>query len=179
MENMEYKKVLATILAELEKHNIPYAIVGAVAMGFWGVRRDTVDVDLLVKAVDREKVIAFMKGLGYDHLVASNFADQFGHLIKEMGLVDFLYTKREQGIIEESKAFKGLGDIDISVALPEDIIAMKLDAIKNNPKREIRDWADIQTIVEALGDDLDWTKIRNYCKLLDMEEAYEKIFGFR
>lgn len=44
---------------------------------------------------------------------------------------------------------------------------------------EIQDWADIQAIVEALGDSLDWTKIRNYCKLLDMEEVYEKIFGFR
>ncbi|MDP3110614.1 MAG: hypothetical protein Q8M71_00745 [Thermodesulfovibrionales bacterium] len=176
---MEYKKVLAAILAGLEKQNISYAMVGAVAMGFWGVRRDTVDIDLLVKAADREKVIALMKGLGYDHLIASNFADQFGHLIKEMGLVDFLYTKKEQGIIEESKSFRGLGDIDISVALPEDIIGMKLDAIKNNPKREIQDWADIQAIVEVLGDNLDWTKIRNYCKLLDMEEVYEKIFSFR
>jgi hypothetical protein len=176
---MEYKKVLAAILAELEKHNIPYAIVGAVAMGFWGVRRDTVDIDLLVKATDREKVIAFMKGIGYDHLVASNFADQFGHLMKEMGFVDFLYTKREQGIIEDGKTFKSIKDIDVRVAMPEDIIAMKLDAIKNNPKREIQDWADIQAIVEVLGDKLDWTKIRNYCKLLDIEEAYEKIFGFR
>ena len=171
--------MLAAILAELEKHNIPYAIVGAVAMGFWGVRRDTVDIDLLVKATDREKVIAFMKGIGYDHLVASNFADQFGHLMKEMGFVDFLYTKREQGIIEDGKTFKSIKDIDVRVAMPEDIIAMKLDAIKNNPKREIQDWADIQAIVEVLGDKLDWTKIRNYCKLLDIEEAYEKIFGFR
>ena len=177
---MEYKKVLAAILAELEKHNIPYAIVGAVAMGFWGVRRDTVDIDLLVKAADREKVIAFMKGLGYDHMIASNFADQFGHLMKEMGLVDFLYTKREQGIIEDGKTFKGINkDIDVRVAMPEDIIGLKLDAIKNNPKRELQDWADIQAIVEVLGDNLDWTKIRNYCKLLDVEEVYEKIFGFR
>ena len=177
---MEYKKVLAAILAELEKHNIPYAIVGAVAMGFWGVRRDTVDIDLLVKAADREKVIAFMKGLGYDHMIASNFADQFGHLMKEMGLVDFLYTKREQGIIEDGKTFKGINkDIDVRVAMPEDIIGLKLDAIKNNPKRELQDWADIQAIVEVLGDNLDWTKIRNYCKLLDMEEVYEKIFSFR
>lgn len=177
---MEYKKVLAAILAELEKHNIPYAIVGAVAMGFWGVRRDTVDIDLLVKAADREKVIAFMKGIGYDHMIASNFADQFGHLMKGMGLVDFLYTKREQGIIEDGKTFKGINkDIDVRVAMPEDIIGLKLDAIKNNPKREIRDWADIQAIVEVLGDNLDWTKIRNYCKLLDVEEVYEKIFGFR
>lgn len=177
---MEYKKVLAAILAELEKHNIPYAIVGAVAMGFWGVRRDTVDIDILVKAADREKVIAFMKGIGYDHMIASNFADQFGHLMKEMGLVDFLYTKREQGIIEDGKIFKGINkDIDVRVAMPEDLIGLKLDAIKNNPKRGIQDWADIQAIVEVLGDNLDWTKIRNYCKLLDVEEVYEKIFGFR
>lgn len=177
---MEYKKVLAAILAELEKHNIPYAIVGAVAMGFWGVRRDTVDIDILVKAADREKVIAFMKGIGYDHMIASNFADQFGHLMKEMGLVDFLYTKREQGIIEDGKTFKGVNkDIDVRVAMPEDLIGLKLDAIKNNPKRELQDWADIQAIVEVLGDNLDWTKIRNYCNLLDVEEVYEKIFGFR
>ena len=98
MENMEYKKVLTAILAELEKHNIPYAIVGAVAMGFWGVRRDTVDVDFLVKAADREKVIAFMKGLGYDHMVASNFADQFGHLIKRNGTCGLSTQKENKGL---------------------------------------------------------------------------------
>jgi len=38
---MEFKKILTGLLVEMQKNNIPYAIIGAVAMGFWGVRRDT------------------------------------------------------------------------------------------------------------------------------------------
>lgn len=176
---MEFKKALTAILLELEKNGIPYALIGAVAMGFWGVRRDTVDIDFLVKARDREKVIALMSRFGYDHLVSSNFADQFGHMLKAMGLVDFLYTRKEKGIIEASRTFKGLGGIDIHVALPEDLIGLKLDGIKNNPKRELQDWADIQAVVEMLVDELDWKKIKEYCRILDMEAAYEKILDFK
>ena len=175
---MEFKKVITTILLELDKHDIPYALIGAVAMGFWGIQRDTVDVDVLVKERDREKVIALIKSFGYDHIVSSKFADQFSHILKNMGLVDFLYTQREKGIIESSRAFKS-GGIDIQVALPEDIIGMKLDGIRNNPKREMKDWADIQSIVEIMGDKLDWEKVRHYCKITDMEKAYEKILSFR
>ena len=179
MNNMEFKKVFTALLLELEKNGIPYTIIGAVALGFWGIRRDTADIDFLVRSADREKVISIMKNLGYDHAISGNFADQFTHLIKEMGLVDFLFTKQEQGIIQASRTFKGLGGIDVHVALPEDLIALKLDAVKNNPKREFQDWADIQSIVELLGDNLDWNKIRDYCKILDMEAAYEKILNFR
>lgn len=176
---MEFKKVIASVLLELEKHNIPYALIGAVAMGFWGVRRDTVDIDILVKESDREKIISLMKGFGYDHLVSSNFADQFGHVLKSMGLIDFLYTKKKRSIIESSKTFKGLGDVEIHVALPEDIIGMKLDAISNNPNRELQDWADIKAIVELLGESLDWNKIKEYCKITGMEDKYEKILSFK
>lgn len=179
MKNMEYKKVFTAILLGLEKHSIPYTIIGAIAMGFWGIRRNTVDIDFLVRAGDRERIILLMKNFGYDHVISGNFADQFAHLIKEMGMVDFLYTNKDGGIIAGSKIFKGLGDIDIHVALPEDLIGLKLDGIKNNPKREFQDWADIQAIVEMIGNDLDWNKIKKYCNILGMETAYEKIISFK
>jgi hypothetical protein len=56
---------------------------------------------------------------------------------------------------------------------------MKLDGIRNNPKREMKDWADIQSIVEIIGNELDWKKIKHYCKITDMESEYEKIRSFR
>ncbi len=176
---MEFKKILTGLLLEIERNGVPYAIVGAVAMGFWGVRRDTIDIDFLVRSVDREKIAAIMKVFGYDRSVSSTFADQFVHLIRDMGSVDFLYTKKEKGIIESSRTFSGLDGKDIHVAIPEDIIGMKLESIRNNPKREMKDWADIQSLVELLADDLDWAKIKEYCKITDMEDAYGRILGFR
>ncbi len=176
---MEFKKILTGLLVEMQNKNIPYAIIGAVAMGFWGVRRDTMDIDFLVRSIDREKITAIMKGFGYDRAVSSKFADQFVHLIQAMGSVDFLYTKKEKGIIESSTTFRGLDGEDIHVALPEDIIGMKLEGIRNNPKREMKDLADIQSIVELLADQLDWEKIKEYCKITGMEDAYDKILSFR
>jgi len=179
IDAMEFKKVFTAILLELEKCEIPYTIIGAMALGFWGIQRATIDIDFLVKAADREKIVSLMKRFGYDHAVSGNFADQFSHVVKEMGFVDFLYTNKEKGIIETSRSFKGPDDTEVCVALPEDLIALKLDAVRNNPKREFQDWADIQAVVELLGDTLDWNKIREYCSILDMEAAYEKILNLK
>ncbi len=39
MEGMQMKKVLTAVLPELEKDNIPFALMGALAFAFWGHRR--------------------------------------------------------------------------------------------------------------------------------------------
>lgn len=47
-----------------------------------------------------------------------------------------------------------------------------------NPDREYKDMANIQAIVELITPHLDWKRIKEYCKILSMEDYYEKIRKF-
>ena len=180
IEYMQIKKILTAVLCELEEKNIPYALVGALAFAYWGHRRYTEDIDFLVKRQDMEKVKAIMEKYGYSIYIDTNNATQFIHDIKEMVDVDFLYANKEASLkmINQARKFKTTDGPDISVALPEDLIALKLQSISLNPDREYKDMADIQAIVELITPHLDWKRIKEYAKILSMEDYYEKIRKF-
>ena len=177
---MQIKKVLTAVLLELENNNIPYALIGALAFAYWGHRRYTEDIDFLVQKTDVQKVKAIMEKYGYEIYVDTDNATQFTHQIKEMVDIDFLYANKEASLsmIKQARGFTAIDGVEIKVALPEDLIALKLQAIGLNPKRELQDMADIQAIVELLGDKLNWSIIKEYCMLLAMEEFYERIRKF-
>ncbi len=56
---------LTAILARLDQLNIPYALVGGLALFQHGYRRFTEDVDLLVKKDDLRKIHEALEGRGY------------------------------------------------------------------------------------------------------------------
>lgn len=179
IEYMQIKKILTAVLCELEENNIPYALVGALAFAYWGHRRYTEDIDFLVKRQDMERVKAIMDKYGYNIYIDTNNATQFIH-IKEMVDVDFLYANKETSlnIINQAGKFKTADGLSINVALPEDLIALKLQSISLDPDREYKDMADIQAIIELITPNLDWKRIKKYCNILSMEDYYEKIRKF-
>jgi hypothetical protein len=177
MEGMQMKKVLTAVLLELEKNNVPYALVGALAFAFWGHRRYTEDIDFLVRKDDVDRVKEIMQRFGYNIFIDTQNATQYVHPLKEMLEVDFLYAAKEASLkmIAEARGFVFTEGMSVKVAIPEDLIGLKLQAIMLNPGREPQDLADIAAIVSLMGPQLDWQKIDNYCRILGMEEYSEKI----
>jgi hypothetical protein len=59
-----------TLLAELERHGVPYALAGALALAIHGVPRATTDIDLLVRPENVQAAlrVARSKGFGVDAL---------------------------------------------------------------------------------------------------------------
>jgi predicted nucleotidyltransferase len=47
---------------------------------------------------------------------------------------------------------------------PEDLIGLKIQAYKNDPRRELQDRADIQRLIETTPS-LDWERIKDYADL--------------
>jgi hypothetical protein len=56
---------LTSIISKLDKAEIPYALCGGLAMAVYGVQRNTVDIDLLIRSENLESVKKVAKGLGY------------------------------------------------------------------------------------------------------------------
>lgn len=54
------------LIAELNRHEIPYAVCGGWAMAIHGAPRATIDIDLMVQKNDLERAWETAEGLGYN-----------------------------------------------------------------------------------------------------------------
>lgn len=174
---MDFKLVLEKLLSKFGKEGIHYALMGGFALGLWGFGRGTVDIDFLANKDDMEKVDKIMRKLGYECKFRSENVSQYVSQLNIFGEVDFLHAFREISIsmlqrAEEKDAFGGT--IKIKVLKPEDIIGLKLQAIKNNPSRRQRDLSDIESLISIHKDNIDWRLIKKYCKILEMDNFYKK-----
>jgi hypothetical protein len=57
-----------------------------------------------------------------------------------------------------------LTSVDIKCVSSEALIGLKIQAYVNNPKREFRDKADIQALIES-NESLNWDEIKQYADL--------------
>lgn len=175
---MDFRTVLSKLLTAFGKHNIRYALMGGFAMGLWGGSRSTVDLDFLVNLDDMSKVDEIMTGLGYELRHHSENVSQYVSPLRVMGEVDFLHAFRRASLeMLQRAADKRIfnGSLTVKTLRPEDLIGLKLQAIKNNPKREENDLADIRMLIHIRKGILDWELIKGYCKILGMENIYEKL----
>jgi hypothetical protein len=74
---------------------------------------------------------------------------------------------------EEKAIFEG--ELKINVLRPEDLIGLKLQAIKNNPARKELDSSDIKALAAAQQGRLDWTLIGEYAEILDAEDLLREL----
>ena len=65
MGGADVQRALIKIVAELEDAKIPYAIAGAMALNWYGYRRVTTDVDLLLTREGLQALKARLLGRGY------------------------------------------------------------------------------------------------------------------
>ncbi len=178
---MDFQKVLATILERFEAARIAYALIGGVALNLWGVVRGTQDIDILVRREDMPQVGSVMQDLGYSVLHHTDNVTQYAHDVASFGTVDFLHAFRRptQLMLEraEEKAFPS--GLRLRVVLPEDLIGLKLQAMKNNPDRADLEMWDIKELAELHRGSLRWDDIRAYAQVFGLEEVYGKIRSHR
>lgn len=175
---MEFKTVLEKILADFNGQNIRYALMGGFALGLWGFGRATADIDFLAHGEDMNKVEAIMKKLGYDCRYKSENVSQYISPLIVLGEVDFIHAFREPSIkmlqrAEEKSVFNDV--LKIRVLKPEDLVALKLQAIKNDPSRKPADALDIKTLLNINKQNIDAKLIDDYAKFLDMEDIWSEI----
>jgi predicted nucleotidyltransferase len=174
---MDFKLVLEKLLTAFKEQNIQYALMGGLAMGLLGAGRTTVDIDFLVNRDDMEKVDPIMRHLGYECRYRSENVSQYVSPLKVFGEVDFLHAFREASLqmLQRAEEKEVFGTIKIKSLIPEDLIGLKLQAIKNNPERQQREMEDILFLINDYKDKIDWSLIEQYVNILKMEELYKEI----
>jgi predicted nucleotidyltransferase len=171
---MEIEKVLKKLLKEFEKENISYGLIGGFAIGIYGIIRATMDIDFLISQKDVQKVIDITKEMGYRIFNRSDYVLQVKHKKTDFGNIDFLIARGESGkdMLDKCVKKKIFDNYRKKVLRLEDIIGLKIQSYKNNPKRYIKENYDIEWIMEENGKKLDWEKIKKYYVLFNDRERY-------
>lgn len=148
---------------------IDFALIGGFALAAHGVVRATQDIDLLVDGIAKDKVKKALQTAGFNVVYES---EEVMHLSGQ-GQLDILFSNRSQTkqMIKNAKKINGF---PVPVVSAEGIIGLKIQAYKNDSKREFQDKADIQALLEVC-DDLDLDKIKIYADLFNEWPFIEKL----
>lgn len=167
---MDLKTVLKIIQLSFDQEGIHFALIGGLAVGSLGYQRFTNDIDLMIHEDDREKVKILLQNKGY-----SLFSENL-EFIQFQGPcpIDIQIARRpiSQKMLAQAQV---LPDLGIKCLQAEDIIGLKIQAFSTNPKREFKEKADIQALIEKFGQNLNWVRIKEYADLFSKWPEIEAI----
>jgi len=171
--------MLSIISENLSQEQLPFCLIGAMALGVYGLPRYTSDIDLLTEAVYWPKIASLMERLGYECYQKTDFFAQFDSEMGIYGKVDFMFVTTQEGrdIINRSVSIEDEIFGKIPVIQPSDYIILKLMAIANNPDRTIQDEADLSRLLDLLKNNLP----PKYFDVLDVDRIllFADRFGLR
>ena len=179
MESKKLTNMLSLISENLSQEQIPFCLIGAMALGVYGLPRYTSDIDLLTEAVNWPKISSLMERLGYECYQKTDFFAQFDSEMGIYGKVDFMFVTTQEGrdIINRSVSIEDEIFGKIPVIQPSDYVILKLMAIANTPDRTTQDEADLSRLFDLLKNNLPPT----YFDVLDVDRIllFADRFGLR
>lgn len=146
--------------AAIENTGTPFLLAGALALAsYTGHWRDTKDVDVIVRASDREAAIGALRSAGFEDYfeqleydrswIFRGFRD--GVIFDVIWALPNHRVEIDDGWFERARSLWLRGRA-FAAAPAEEIIRVKLYVMQ----RERCDWVDVLNILSATVDDLDW-----------------------
>jgi hypothetical protein len=171
---LNFASVLNRIVIRFDASRIPFAVTGGLALQAYGYGRFTADIDLLVPRRFQQEVVDWMEAEGYETLYRSEGYTNHLHPNRDLGRVDFIWVDdaTAEKILGTAKRLK-VQQTELAVPRAEYLVAMKLQAIRNDPGRRLRDLADIQQLLRSPEVDLE--EVREYFRRYDLLKAYDEV----
>lgn len=160
------------------KSGIPVLLIGAYALQAYGVIRQTLDVDVLISEADAPEVDAGLRCAGYIEVARSEIFARYRHSSVELADVDVLYVDSETaGRMAREASEYPMAETTCLVPALSHLLALKLHAIRSNPRRESRDLADIIELVRANPRDISKDELHGLCMRYGPGGIWEKLEG--
>lgn len=172
---MNFGTVLGVITAFLEGKGYRYAVIGGIALAAYGLPRTTVDADLAVDFPAQDDLIRFLEARGYETLSRSKGYSNHLHTDPDWGSVDFVYISGETAdkLFAGCHHFQGPGGIKVPVPRPEHLAALKVVAMKNDPKRTFQEMADIRFLLTLPG--VDRREVGSYFERHGLKDRFDEL----
>ncbi|WP_197460552.1 nucleotidyl transferase AbiEii/AbiGii toxin family protein [Thermodesulfatator autotrophicus] len=126
-----------------QKENIPLFLAGAFALKAYGLSRMTADIDFLTGQAYIARIKLFLEKFGFETLSSSQGFVSFLHPLG--GRLDFILVDDDtlKKIALEAQKKEVFPGIMFYVISPRHLTALKIFAVKNQPERLGKEWADI------------------------------------
>ena len=160
-----------------ETARLPFLVIGAHAVNWYGYTRATIDVDILVRKEDRGGWLALTAAEGFQLF---HDGEHFLQLSPPYGIswpLDLMLVNDRtfRGLTTDSRDATMCG-AKVRVPSPEMLIALKLHVIKHGPPhRKGKDLQDILGITEHTQLDLRSEKYRQIFEKHGTLELYEEV----
>lgn len=154
------------ILAEgLADRRMEALLIGGFALPAYGVVRQTVDLDCLIADTDEETLLTILSEAGYVEKARATTFIRYSHSSPALTDVDVLLVDRDtfDKMRRESRPYRA-GSVALRIPSLPHLVALKLHAIRNNPKRELRDLADIAELLRANPNAVSRSELRALCE---------------
>ena len=166
----------------LEANNIPYMVVGGIAVSIWSAPRATVDLDFLV-GVTKETLPSFVESLtGAGLTVYDPLPMEFRRMVlqrmfikereEQLLMLDFILADEEYKAQALSRAIQlKLEGKEIKVASPEDLILLKLISGRGQDK------VDVENIIRSQKDSLNVKYLKQWGDHLSVSDILSSLLA--
>ncbi len=150
---MDFAGVLDRVDAFLTARGWRFALAGGVALAVYGNPRLTLDLDLVTEAESQDALVEWMESCGYATLYRSSGFSNHLHANREWGRVDFIYVRDATAtrLFAGVEVVPGPGGRPVPLPRKEHLIAMKVQAMKNDPTRALQEMADVAYLLKLEG----------------------------
>jgi hypothetical protein len=172
---VDFARVLDIIAGFFERTGFRYAVIGAFALHAYGLSRGTFDLDVVTQSEAQAQLVAFLESLGYETLHVSAGYSNHLHGMTALGRLDVVYVSGEtsERLFRECRTMPGPEGRAVPVPRPEHLAAMKVQAMKNDPERVLRDLDDIRFLLRVPG--VDREQVRGYFERAGLRERYDDL----
>lgn len=177
---MNFNKVIATVISELESCGVRYALIGGFALAMRGVQRATMDLDFILALEDLDVADGIIRSHGYQREYRSENVSHYLSPESDWGRIDILHSFRRPSLrmLETADLLEVSPGLSLRVAKIEDLVALKLQALRNDPQREPGDWADIRLLIQAAAvqeKDIDWERLAEYLEIFSLKDRLAEL----
>ncbi len=169
---MNLRAQLAEALAIFDQCDAKAALIGGLALAAHRVVRATTDIDFLLDASSYREVRNALVAAGFECLHENVDAANFARGSERLDLI-LAHRPRAREMLDQAEDRTIYGR-NLRVVAVESLIALKLQALANNPRRT-QDIEDIRSLLRSHSATLDRHKIRTYFALFQMDALYEQL----
>jgi Nucleotidyl transferase AbiEii toxin, Type IV TA system len=150
-----------------------FLLIGAHALEYYGVVRQTLDVDLLIAASSEREITAALLGFGYSRAGRSRVVARYQSSEPRSPDVDVLPVDAGTfaRLLDDSRDSGG----GIRVPSLPHMFALKAHAIRNDPRREPRDLADMIELWRANNETISVGELEEICNKFGPRSLFQKI----
>lgn len=173
------KTVLEIICEGLEARNTAVLLIGGHALLAFGVARQTLDVDCLMVDSDSMVLHTILTEAGYKETERTENFIRYSHSSVYLMDVDVMLVDRDtfEKMLQHSFVYK-IGVVNMRIPCLIHLIALKLHAIKNNLKRELRDLSDIVELLRNNQGEIGKEELKATCMRYGPKGIYDKLESY-